>query len=66
MSPYSLVGIRKVSEEGSFAGVSFTVNGPISLDTEEVFQDAAIFNWHTEVESCKGLNTIKAGRTSAA
>ena len=49
-SPYSLVGIKKSS-----GVVSFTVNGPISLDTEDVFQDAAIFNWHTDVESCKRL-----------
>ena len=53
VSPYSLVGIRKSSN-----GVSFTVNGPISLDTEDIFQDAAIFNWHTDVESCKRLSTL--------
>ena len=51
-SPYSLVGIKKTS-----GVVSFTVNGPISLDTEDVFQDAAVFNWHTDVESCKRLPT---------
>ena len=49
-SPYSLVGMKKTS-----GVVNFTVNGPISLDTEEVFQDAAIFNWHTDVESCKRM-----------
>lgn len=47
-SPYSLVNIKKTS-----GVVSFTVNGPISLDSEEIFQDAALFNWHTDVESCK-------------
>ena len=51
-SPYSLVGMKKNS-----GVVSFTVNGPISLDSEEVFQDAAIFNWHTDVESCKRLSS---------
>lgn len=52
-SPYSLVGIKK-----NLGVVSFTVNGPISLDTEDVFQDAAIFNWHTDVESCKRLPSL--------
>lgn len=49
-SPYSLVGIKKTS-----GVVSFTVNGPISLDSEDVFQDAALFNWHTDVDFCKDL-----------
>ena len=48
--PLSLVGIKKSSGK-----VSFTVNGPISLDFNDVFQDAAIINWHTDVESCKKL-----------
>ena len=51
-SPYSLVNIKKVS-----GVVSFTVNGPISLDSEDLFQDAALFNWHTDVESCKRLDS---------
>ena len=51
-APYSLVGIKKSS-----GVVSFTVNGPIALDTEDVFQDAALFNWHTDVESCKKLDS---------
>ena len=52
-SPYSLVGIRKNS-----GVIGFSVNGPIALDLEDVFQDAAIFNWHTDVESCKRLPTL--------
>ncbi|MBR1576821.1 MAG: M6 family metalloprotease domain-containing protein [Bacteroidales bacterium] len=52
-SPYSLAGIRKAS-----GVVSFTVNGPISLDGEDVFQEAAILNWHTDVESCKRLPSL--------
>ena len=54
-SPYSLVNIKKNSNGGT---VSFTVNGPISLDSDDLFQDAAIFNWHTDVESCKRLSSF--------
>ncbi len=52
-SPYSVVGIKK-----SGNAVVFSVNGPISLDLEDILQDAAIFNWHTDVESCKRLPTL--------
>ena len=52
-SAYSLVGMKKTN-----GVVSFSVNGPIALDVEDVLQDAAIFNWHTEVESCKNLRTL--------
>lgn len=52
-SAYSLVGMKK-----SGGVVSFSVNGPISLDVEDVLQDAAVFNWYTEVESCKDLPTL--------
>ncbi|MBQ3723689.1 MAG: M6 family metalloprotease domain-containing protein [Bacteroidales bacterium] len=52
-SPYSIVGIKKLS-----GVINFSVNGPIALDEEDVFQDAAIFNWHTDVESCKRLPTL--------
>lgn len=50
---YSLVGMKK-----SGGVVSFSVNGPIAIDVEDVMQDAAIFNWSTEVESCKSLSTL--------
>lgn len=50
-SPYSIADIKLQSG----GDVLFTVNGPISLDINDVFQDAAILNWHTDVESCKAL-----------
>lgn len=52
-SAYSLVGMKKTS-----GVVSFSVNGPIALDVGDVLQDAAVFNWHTDVESCKNLPTL--------
>ena len=52
-SAYSLVGMKKVN-----GVVSFSVNGPIAVDVEDVMQDAAVFNWSTEVESCRNLPTL--------
>lgn len=49
-SPYSLSEIRRTG-----SSVAFTVTGPISIDSQDVFQDAAILNWHTDVPSCKSL-----------
>ena len=45
-SPYSILNIKK---EGS--AVTFLVSGPITPDDIDVFQDAAIITWHTDVES---------------
>ena len=47
-SPLSLLNIRK-----SGNSISFTVAGPIVLDTQGVHQDAFILNWHTDLDAFK-------------
>ena len=47
-SPLSLLNIKK-----SGNNVTFTVAGPIVLDTQGVHQDAFILNWHTDLDAFK-------------
>ncbi len=47
-SPLSLLNIKK-----SGTSVTFTVAGPIVLDTQAVHQDAFILNWHTDLDAFK-------------
>ncbi len=49
--PFSLASITKKGD----GSMSFVLNGPISLDNNDVFQDAAIISWHTDVDDCKSL-----------
>ena len=37
--------------------VSFEINGPVVVDVQDVYQDAAIFNWHTDIAACAELPT---------
>lgn len=44
----SLMVLNKISKVNGT--VSFTVNGPLVVDVRDVYQDAVILNWHTDME----------------
>lgn len=48
-----LMSLSKISK--SNGTVSFVVNGPLVLDTRDVFQDAVILKWHTDLDDLAQL-----------
>ena len=47
----SPLAVRNIKKSGN--NVTFTVTGPIVLDTQGVHQDAFILNWHTDMDEFK-------------